>query len=161
MKSKYLPCWPCISDEHPPGLNLKVKCVMMVKYDSTMSWQPCSEAFFRICQAVVADPMELCTEVTRQQPLHHQHGVTLSGRRALPDCRYVWNPSSFTLTSSVNVNIVWCSVRLPLRPEARSLILIKSLNIPNQVVSNGWSKVPISYLLHCTLLKQKRILTEM
>lgn len=80
----------------PPGLNLKVKCVMMVKYDSTMSWQPCSEAFFRICQAVVADPMELCTEMTRQQPLHHQHGVTLSGRRALPDCRYVWNPSSFT-----------------------------------------------------------------
>lgn len=72
------------------------------------------------------------------------HGITRSGRNALPDRRCVWNPSSFTVTSSVNVNMVWCRVRLPLRPEPRSLVLIKLLKMPNQVASTGWSKFSIS-----------------
>lgn len=160
MKSKYLPWRPCISNEQPPPppplpdfictkwLNLKVNCVMMVKYDSTMSWQACRVTSFRTCQVGVGRPYgTLHWASVAAAPIISMcvtHGVTPSGWDALPDCRYVWNPSSFTGTSSANVNMVCCSVRLPLRPEPRSLSSIKLLKMPNQVVSTVWSKVPIS-----------------
>lgn len=121
---------------------------MMVKYDSTMSWQACRVTSFRTCQVGVGRPYgTLHWDGVAAAPIISMcfaHRVTLSGWNALPDCRYVWNPSSFTVTSSVNVNIVWCSIRLPLRPEPCSLISIKLLKMPNQVVSTGWSKVSIS-----------------
>lgn len=45
--------WPPPNFICTKRINLKVKCIMMVKYDSTMSWQACRVASFRICQVTL------------------------------------------------------------------------------------------------------------
>lgn len=105
----------------------------------------CRFASFRICELVVGRPYGTLHRAAAPMSMCFAHGITPSGRNALPDHRYVWNPSSFTVTSSVNVDIVWCRDRLPLRPEPCALISFKLLTMPNQVVSTGWSKVSSSW----------------
>lgn len=108
---------PCTDQEYirPKRLNVKVKCVMEVKYDSTMSclmpleyvrlWggqTPCNSAL-----------------VWRGSSPHHQQALhtrshPVGAENALPVCL---ESTLLSCTSSANASGASCRVRLPLRPE--------------------------------------------